>query len=78
MASSVFIKKLYIHDVQYKVSSVFHRGFSITVKKLWLTLVMKFVVEDAAEAYPFSGNGALTASSASCSGVAVALVQFEC
>lgn len=39
---------------------------------------MKFVVEDAAEAYPFSGNGALTASSASCSGVAVALVQFEC
>lgn len=29
------------------------------------------------EAYPFSGNGTLTASSASCLGVAVALVQLE-
>lgn len=57
--------------MQYKVSSVFHRGFGITVKKLRLTVVVKFVVKDAAEAYYFS------ASSASCARVAVALVQFE-
>lgn len=58
----------------YKVSSVFHRGFGIAVKKLWLTMLVKLVVKDAAEANPFSGNGTLTASSASCTGVAVALV----
>lgn len=78
LPSTVFIKKLYIHDMRYKVSSVFHRGFGIAVRKLWLTMVVKFVVKDVAEACPFSGHGALTASSGSCSGVAVALVQFEC
>lgn len=41
--------------MQYKVSSVFHRGFGIAVKKLWLTLVVKFVVKDAAEAYTVLG-----------------------
>lgn len=41
-------------------------------------MLVTLVVKDAAEANPFSGNGTLTASSASCTGVAVALVQFEC
>lgn len=41
-------------------------------------MVVKFVVKDAAEANPFSWNGTLIATSASCAGVAVALVQFEC
>lgn len=54
------------------------QGFGIALKKLWLTVVVKFVLKDAAEADPFSGNGTLTASSASCAEIAVAVVQFEC
>lgn len=34
----------------YKVPSVFHMGFGIAVKKLRLTVVVTFVVKDAAEA----------------------------
>lgn len=47
LPSTVLIQKLYIHDMQYKVSLVFHRGFGVAVKKLWLTLVVNFVVKDA-------------------------------
>lgn len=47
LPSTVLIQKLYIRDMEYKVSSVFHRGFGIAVKKLWLTMVPKFVDKDA-------------------------------